>query len=48
MKQDRHTHDVGESLAAIREKIREVELFSRDTFLRRDESLRSRQICRVI
>ena len=26
----------GESLAAIREKIREVELFCRDTFLRRD------------
>jgi hypothetical protein len=36
-KQSRASHDVGETIAAIREKIREVELFNRDTFLRRDE-----------
>lgn len=27
---------VGETIAAIREKVREVELFCRDTFMRRD------------
>ena len=30
-------HVFGETVAALREKIREVELFNRDTFLRRDE-----------
>lgn len=36
-RQDRGSHDIGEAFAAMREKIREVELFSRDTFVRRDE-----------
>lgn len=35
-RQDRATRDVGETIAGIREKIREVELFCRDTFMRRD------------
>lgn len=34
--QDRHSREFGETVAAMREKIREVELFCRDTFVRRD------------
>ena len=33
---ERHKREVGETISAIREKVREVELFSRDTFMRRD------------
>lgn len=33
---DRQGRDVGETIAAIREKVREVELFIRDTYMRRD------------
>lgn len=33
---DRISREFGETIAAIREKIREVELFCRDTFVRRD------------
>ena len=35
-RQDRISRECGESLSAIREKVREVELFCRDTFMRRD------------
>lgn len=35
-RQDRLSRECGESVAAVREKVREVELFCRDTFVRRD------------
>lgn len=35
-RQDRLSRECGESVAAVREKIREVELFCRDTYVRRD------------
>lgn len=35
-RQDRFAREFGETVAAVREKIREVELFCRDTFVRRD------------
>lgn len=38
-RQDRHTHDVGETIAAIREKVREVELFVRDKYIEKDDFL---------
>jgi hypothetical protein len=36
-RQDRHVHDFGETIAAIREKVREVELFVRDTYIEKDD-----------
>ena len=35
-RQDKSIQDFGETAAALREKIREVELYCRDTFMRRD------------
>lgn len=35
---DMHVRYFGETVAAVRQKIVEVELFARDTFLRKDES----------
>jgi hypothetical protein len=35
-KQDKHEQYIGETISAIREKIREVELYVRDTYMRRD------------
>jgi hypothetical protein len=35
-RQDKSVKDFGETASALREKIREVELFCRDTFMRRD------------
>lgn len=32
----KYVREVGESLSALREKVREVELYCRDTFMRRD------------
>jgi predicted nucleic acid-binding Zn-ribbon protein len=36
LKQERYVREVGESLSAIRQKIHDVETWSRDTFVRRD------------
>ena len=36
-KQDKATHDFGETIAAIREKIREVELFVRDKYIEKSD-----------
>ncbi len=35
-KQDRSTHDFGETVAAIRQKLHDVELWASNTFMRRD------------
>jgi hypothetical protein len=35
-RQDRQSREVGETVAAVREKINQVELYCRDTFVRRD------------
>lgn len=43
-KQAKTQHDVGESIAAIREKVREVELYCRDTFMRRDSFAEANKI----
>lgn len=36
-RQDRHVHDFGETVSAIREKVREVELFVRDKYIEKDD-----------
>jgi hypothetical protein len=38
-RQDRVVREFGETVSAMREKVREVELFCRDTFMRRDSFL---------
>jgi hypothetical protein len=36
-RQDNHLHDVGETIAALREKIREVEMFVRDKYIEKED-----------
>jgi hypothetical protein len=36
-RQDNATHDIGETIAAIREKVREVELYVRDKYIEKND-----------
>ena len=36
-KQDRHVHDFGETIAALKEHVREVEMFVRDKYIEKND-----------